>query len=148
MFRILLKWASLKYFIWFIHSKLSKTQKKWKKIFFQKKNWKNFFLYFLNFSFLIGFIQPKSLPKICLMSYYHDHIEKKYVTCISFAYLGIIFKKIAKKNFFCIFKIFHFWSDLYAQNHVHCPTICLMSYIHDYIHKKYVKCTPFAYQGI
>ena len=126
MFLILLKCSSLQYFIWFLHSKLSKTQKKWKKYFFQKKNWKIFFLYFLNFSFLIGFIQPKSLPKICLMSYYHDHIEKKYVTCISFAYLGIIFKKIAKKNFFCIFKIFHFWSDLYTQNHVQQFVSCLI----------------------
>ena len=91
-----------------------------------KKYKKIFFLYFFNFSFLIGFIHPKSWPKICLMSYYHDHIEKKYVTCISFAYLGIIFKKIAKKNFFCIFKIFHFWLDLYTQNHVQQFVSCLI----------------------
>ncbi len=108
------------------------------------------------------------------MSWLHDYIRKKYVTCISFAYLGIIFKKIAKKNFFVfskffisdriftpkimtnnlshvltswlytkkvcdmhifcilrhnyeknckkkiffwIFKIFHFWLNLYTQNH-------------------------------
>ena len=99
-------------------------RKKSEKNIFSKKNWKIFFLYFFNFSFLIGFIQPKSLPKICLMSYYHDHIEKKYVTCISFAYLGIIFKK--NLIFFCIFKIFHFWSDLYSQNHVQQFVSCLI----------------------
>ena len=42
MFRIFLKWPNLKYFIWFVHSKLSKMKKKWK-IFFQKKTEKKFF---------------------------------------------------------------------------------------------------------
>ena len=51
MFRIFLKWPNLKYL-------------------------KKFFLYFLNFSFLIGFMHPKSWPKNCLMSYYHDQTEK------------------------------------------------------------------------
>ena len=37
-----------------------------------------------------------------------DYIGKKYVTCISFVYLGIISKKTAKKIFFVFFKIFHF----------------------------------------
>ena len=55
-------------------------------------------------------MHPKSWPKICLMSWLHDYIRKKYVTCISFAYLGIIFKKIAKKKFFFVFSKF-FISD-------------------------------------
>ena len=59
----------------------------------------------------------KSCPKIYLISLLHDYIRKKYVTCILFAYQGIIMKKIEKKNFFWIFKIFHFWSNLYTQNH-------------------------------
>ena len=83
-----------------------------------KKNCKNkIFSYFQNFSFLIGFLHPKPCPTICLMSQLYDYIRKKYVSCIFFAYQGIIFKKIAKKIFFLIFKIFHFWSDFYTQNH-------------------------------
>ena len=50
---------------------------------------KTFFLYFQNFSFLIGFIHPKPCPTICLMSYLHDYIHKKYVKCTPFAYQGI-----------------------------------------------------------
>ena len=90
-----------------------KFDQKWKILKIQKKF---FFLYFQNFSFLIGFLHPKSWQTICLMSWLHDYIRKKYVSCIFFAYQGIIFKKIAI-FFFLIFKIFHFWSDFYTQNH-------------------------------
>ena len=51
-----------------------------------KKNWKK---KFRNFSFLIEIIYPKSCPTICLMSWLHDYIRKKYVTCIPFAHQGL-----------------------------------------------------------
>ena len=49
------------------------------------------------------------------MSYLHDYIRKKYVTCIFSAYQGIIFKKIAIFKFLIGFIHPKLW-----------PTICLM----------------------
>ena len=124
MFRILLKWASLQYFIWFLHSKLSKTQKKWKKKEFQKKPEKNFFFVFFKF-FISDWIytteiMTKNLSHVIWS--YRKKVCGMHILCI----LRHNFQKNCKKNFFCIFKIFHFWLDLYTQNHVQQFVSCLI----------------------
>ena len=145
MFRIFLKWPNLKYFIWFVHSKLSKMKKKWK-IFFQKKTEKKFFFVFFEFFISDWIYAPKIMTKklshVILSWSNRKKVCEMHILCI----LRHNFQKNCKKKFFLYFQNFSFLIGFIHPKP--CPTICLMSYLHDYIRKKYVKCTPFAYQGI
>ena len=107
MFRIFLKWPNLKYFIWFVHSKLSKMKKKVKK-FFSEKNWKNFF-FFVFFEFFISDwiyapkIMTKKLSHVILSWSNRKKVCEMHILCI----LRHNFQKnCKKKNFFVFSKFF------------------------------------------
>ena len=109
MFRIFLKWPNLKYFIWFVHSKLSKMKKKWK-IFFQKKTEKKFFFVFFEFFISDWIYAPKIMTKklshVILSWSNRKKVCEMHILCI----LRHNFQKNCKKKIFFVFSKF-FISD-------------------------------------
>ena len=120
--------------------------KKSEKIFFQKKLKKNFFLYFLKFFISDWIYTPKIMTKnlshVILSWSYRKKVCDMHILCI----LRHNFQKNCKKNFFLYFQNFSFLIGFLHPKSW--QTICLMSWLHDYIRKKYVTCIPFAHQGL